>query len=64
MNINDCVLLKIDLVNEGLKKGMQGVVVAIFDKPEIAYEVEFCDDQGKTIEVVALKPEHLEKIDA
>jgi hypothetical protein len=56
MDINDVVALKNDYPEEGLKKGARGVIVAIFDHPELAYEVEFCDDEGNTKTEVLLKP--------
>ena len=61
MNVNDVVTLKIDLPSEKLVKGMNGVIVSIFDDPELAYEVEFCGDKGETIAEVALKPDQVEK---
>ena len=39
---------------------MRGVIVTTFDDSELAYEVEFCVDNGETIAEVALKPEQLE----
>jgi hypothetical protein len=64
MNINDVVVLRSDLPGEGLKKGTQGVIVAIFEKPELAYEVEFCDAEGRTLAEIALKPDLIERIRA
>lgn len=60
MNINDVVALKLDLPGESLRKGMLGVIVAVFDKPSLAYEVEFCSDNGETIVELALTPDQLE----
>ncbi|GGX64956.1 DUF4926 domain-containing protein [Saccharospirillum salsuginis] len=59
-DINDVVKLKADLPNERLSKGMIGVVVAVFTSPELAYEVEFCNEQGETLTEIALKPELIE----
>jgi len=59
MDINDVVVLKIDLPEENLKKGMRGVIVTVFDDPDLAYEVEFCSDSGETIVEIALKPEQI-----
>lgn len=61
MKINDVVTLKVDLPEENLVKGMVGVVVSIFDEPEMAFEVEFCGSGGETIAEVALTPEQVEK---
>jgi hypothetical protein len=64
MDINDVVALKNDYPDEGLKKGARGVIVAIFDHPEMAYEVEFCDDEGCTKTELALKPDLIELVQA
>ena len=39
---------------------MVGTIVALFDMPEVAYEVEFANEQGETICEVALKASQLE----
>lgn len=36
---------------------MRGVVVAVFDSPDVAYEVEFCDVNGDTLAEVVLRCE-------
>lgn len=64
MNINDVVVLKVDIPQENLKKGMHGVIVSIFENPDIAYELEFCDDSGKTIAEIALKPDQFDAVHA
>jgi allophanate hydrolase subunit 1 len=46
-----------DLPEEGLVRGQVGTVVEIW-VPGI-YEVEFCDDNGSTYAMVALKAEQL-----
>lgn len=60
----DVIKLKVDLPENNLKIGMIGVVVDIFDVPEIGYEVEFTDDKGRTIAEVALKPNQVEHIES
>ncbi len=62
MDINDVVVLKVDLPEEHLEKGMHGVIVAVFNEPEQAYEVEFCGDEGETVAEVALKAEQIEAV--
>jgi hypothetical protein len=62
VDINDVVVLNIDLPEENLQKGMRGVIVTVFDDPELAYEVEFCADNGETIAEVALKPDQFEAL--
>lgn len=61
MKLFDLVLLKEDLPNEGLRKGTVGTVVALFDTPEVAYEVEFANDRGETLCEVALRASQLEE---
>ncbi|AJJ01402.1 hypothetical protein BZ17_3143 [Yersinia pseudotuberculosis IP 32953] len=55
----DIVTLAHDIPDEGLCAGMQGAVVDVYSKPVTAYEVEFCDDEGRTIAQLALLPEQL-----
>ena len=56
------VTLLSDLPSEGLRAGAIGVVLMIFESPELAYEVEFCDDDGRTIAEVALRAEQIERM--
>jgi hypothetical protein len=51
------VALLEDLPAEGLVRGQVGTVVESW-APGV-YEVEFCDDSGKTYAMVALKADHL-----
>ena len=39
---------------------MVGTVIALFDTPEVAYEVEFTNDRGETLGEVALTASQLE----
>lgn len=55
----DVVFLNIDLPNLGLVKGQTGVIIDVYNSPSLAYEVEFCDDEGKTIALLALPPDQL-----
>ena len=51
------VALLEDLPEEGLVRGQVGAIVETW-APGV-YEVEFCDDDGKTYAMVALKAEQL-----
>ena len=62
MEMHDTVRLKYDIAEHNLRAGMLGVIVAIFDKPEEAYEVEFANESGETIAELALTPEFLERV--
>lgn len=57
----DVVFLKTDLPDVGLLKGQIGVIIDTYHCPSLAYEVEFCDDDGKTIALLALPPDKLSK---
>lgn len=59
MQLYDIVELIADMPEEGLSAGAIGTVVHIFDKPNLAYEVEFTDDSGKTIAQVPLTPDQI-----
>jgi Domain of unknown function (DUF4926) len=54
------VALLEDLPGEGLVRGQVGAVVESW-APGV-YEVEFCDDNGKTYAMVALKAEQLMRL--
>lgn len=45
-----------------LKAGSIGAIVMVYDNPP-AYEVEFCDEEGVTIELLALREELLELVE-
>lgn len=56
----DVVTLAVDLLDENLRRGMKGIVIDVYHQPDEAYEVEFCDDEGRTLALLALTPEQLE----
>ena len=58
MNLYDVVELAVDLPEKGLRKGMVGTVVDVYDDPR-AFEVEFDDEDGVEIALLALGPEQL-----
>ncbi len=55
----DVIQLTVDMPEENLLAGMFGTIVHIFEKPQITYEVEFCDDDGQTIAQLTLTAEQL-----
>ncbi|EFE07205.1 DUF4926 domain-containing protein [Citrobacter youngae] len=55
----DVVFLNVDLPGFGLTKGQIGAVIDVYHSPSLAYEIEFCDEEGKTIASLALLPEQL-----
>lgn len=62
LNINGVVRLLEDISSEKVYKGELGVIVEIFSDPEIAYEIEFCDQEGKTVAQVVLKEYQFEVV--
>ncbi len=56
----DVVVLANSIPEEGLIKGMIGTVIDVHSSLAVAYEVEFCDQHGRTIASLALAPEQLE----
>jgi hypothetical protein len=50
-----------DVPAEGLSTGMIGTIVEVYTDPP-AYEVEFIDDDGYTIALVALKPDQVRQV--
>ena len=55
------VTLVEDLPQDVLFCGMVGVVVDIYNQPYEAYEIEFCDNSGRTIAQLALLESQLSK---
>lgn len=55
----DVVFLKENLPEAGLIKGQSGVILDVYNSPILAYEVEFSDNDGKTLLCLALSPEQL-----
>jgi hypothetical protein len=54
-NLGDIVELTIDMPDKGLRVGMQGTIVHCHVNQ--AYEVEFTNDEGETLDFMALRPE-------
>ncbi|MFO7753977.1 MAG: DUF4926 domain-containing protein [Desulfobacteraceae bacterium] len=57
INILDVVALLVDLPERGLVAGQVGTAVEILDNE--VFEVEFCDNNGKTYDSLALCSDHL-----
>lgn len=58
MNVYQVVELAVDLPHERLRAGIVGTIVDDYpDSPE--YEVEFADDQGRTVALTALRADQL-----
>ena len=53
---NDFVEANRDLSNRVLK-GDKGTIVLVYQKPSLAYEIEFIDIQGDTKELLTVQPE-------
>jgi len=51
----DVIELAVDLPERGLRAGMQGTIVE--SHPGDAYEVEFNDELGETMDLLALRPD-------
>lgn len=58
----DVVQLTHSLPEHGLGEGERGTIVMEYEIPHEAYEVEFSDDDGETIAMVALTPDQFEVV--
>jgi hypothetical protein len=58
--LHDVVRVLEDLPDLNLRTGDVGTVVTVFTEPEAAFEVEFVDDEGRTVATHALLPEQVE----
>ena len=63
-DLNDTVELVADHKDSGLLKGDIGVIVEVFGVPEVAYEVEFLDEEGNYLTTLTLLPQLLAKVKA
>jgi len=61
INEYDVVQAKRNL-SQSILKGSRGAVLMIFDEPNLAYEVEFVDEEGETIDIITVYPNDLEVI--
>lgn len=43
-------------------KGCKGAVLMVFEGDTIAYEVEFVDEEGESLEVITVRDKDIEKI--
>lgn len=43
-------------LSKGVKYGCVGTIVMVYDSPSLAYEVEFFDNNGDTIELLTVEP--------
>ncbi|WP_406044928.1 DUF4926 domain-containing protein [Micromonospora sp. NBC_00898] len=59
MNLFDVVELLSDLPEEQLAAGSVGTIVHVFTAPEQAFEVEFTDNEGRTLTTIALRPDKI-----
>ena len=53
------VVLAVDLPERNLRAGARGVVVLVCTVPNLAYQVEFFDDEGEAIFPFTVLPEQL-----
>lgn len=59
--VGDVVTLIMDAPDEGLEAGQIGTVVFGFTEPTIAYEIEFTDEEGRTVAQLALLPSQISR---
>ena len=55
----DIVKAKRDL-SESILKGCKGAVLMVFEEPNLAYEVEFINADGETLDIVTAYPNDIE----
>ncbi|BES84223.1 hypothetical protein PEC302107_37600 [Pectobacterium araliae] len=49
-----CDFFKNNFPGKGLKKGMLGAIIHIYNEPSPEYEIAFCDDNGETLVCITL----------
>ena len=53
----DTVIITVDLLEQQVLAGDLGTIVAVYDSPELAYEVEFVNPDGSTRALLTVHPE-------
>lgn len=62
-NLHDIVEVTEDIIEYGVKRGEQGVVVEVFDEPEEGYVLEFVDPSGRSSRLAYwVKPEQIKRV--
>jgi len=59
-SILDVVVLIEDIPGEELRAGMKGAIIEVHNQPVEGYEVEFCDEQGRTVAQLALSSDQFQ----
>jgi hypothetical protein len=61
LNEYDVIKAK-ERLTDKVYKGCKGAVLMVFEGESIAYEVEFIDEDGESLEVITVRDEDIEKI--
>ncbi len=56
----DVVVLKQAVADSAIPVGSRGTIVHTHTTPNLAYMVEFCNEQGETLDLVSLLPGQIE----
>ena len=56
------VVIAVKDLSEAVKQGCAGTIVMVYDNPSLAYEVEFFDDMGDTIELLTVESNDIKLI--
>lgn len=62
ISLHQAVRVTRDVPGEKVTKGMVGAVVAVYEVPHRAFEVEFTDGEGRTALLATLTEEDLEVV--
>jgi hypothetical protein len=49
-------------LSERVKANTEGTIVMIYDNPRVAYEVEFLDEKGDTLDLLTVEETDISKI--
>lgn len=59
-SIFDVVVLIEDIPGERLRAGMKGAIIEVYNHLVEGYEVEFCDEQGRTVAQLTLSSDQFQ----
>jgi hypothetical protein len=62
LNLLDTVIATVNVPDQHVLAGDLGAIVEIYDRPHLAYEVEFVNPDGSTRALLTLAPDQVRKL--
>ena len=56
------VVMAVRSLNRNVPAGTTGTVLVVYQKPRVAFEVEFTDDSGRSLDVLTVEEDDIEMV--